>query len=50
MSADRRAWIFEVMKCEGYVNALFEEAAEGTEPGTELWIAEVELDLWDDED
>lgn len=49
MPADRRARIIEVLAQEGYVNKLFEEAAEGTEPGTDLWIAEVEYDLWDDD-
>jgi hypothetical protein len=48
MPADRRAYMIEILSVEGYINNLFDEASQGTEPGTDLWIAEVEYDLWDD--
>ena len=49
MSADRRARIINILGVEGMMNKAWAEANENTEPDTEVWIAEWEYELWDDE-
>lgn len=47
MTADRRAYLLSVMSVEGQINKTWAEANNNLEPGTEVWIAEWEYDLWD---
>lgn len=49
MPADRRALLLSMIGIEGQIDTTWREAKEGTEPGDEIWIAEWELDLWEDE-
>jgi hypothetical protein len=49
MPADERAKIIRILGVEGLINRKWNEANEGVEPGTDVFVAEFEYDLWDDD-
>jgi hypothetical protein len=50
MAADERTWLLRIMGVEGEISRIWAEANDGVQPGTEVFIAEFEYDLWDDDD
>ena len=48
MPADRRTQIVNIMGLEGQINRTWAEATDGIGSDTDVYIAEWELDLWDE--
>jgi len=49
MPADERAWLLKMVGVEGEINKIWNEANEGVTGDTEVWVAEFEYELWNDE-